>query len=293
MDWTDRIARRLIRRAAKRAPDALAERLEEEWLADLADRRGHMSRLCFAMGCAWATNIITQDRKLGLLPAAASPAIEAGFGSRVSLPPAWRRPIAFVLVACLHVTVFYAFIKGLDPAFRAAHPTIFQTVPLPAVVKERLQPPPQPVSSSKIVLSQPEIPTFNVDDHDQVAVDASPDEPKVIPRVADAPPSLPTTHVATHIAGGPGNGFPIPDDFYPSAAIHMGETGAATVKVCVDAKGRLTSAPSIEDSTGSSRLDGAALNLARAGSGHYRPSTDDGRPVDSCYAFRVRFNLKN
>jgi len=32
--WIDRVAQRLLRRAAHRAPPLLAERLEEEWLAD-------------------------------------------------------------------------------------------------------------------------------------------------------------------------------------------------------------------------------------------------------------------
>jgi hypothetical protein len=45
--------------------------------------------------------------------------------------------------------------------------------------------------------------------------------------------------------------------------------------------------------SGSGRLDTAAIRLAKAGSGHYRPSTDDGRPVSSCYPFKIRFQLKN
>ncbi|MGB6357057.1 MAG: TonB family protein [Steroidobacteraceae bacterium] len=70
-------------------------------------------------------------------------------------------------------------------------------------------------------------------------------------------------------------------------------TWAATVKVCVDAKGRLTSAPTMVESSESARLDEAALRLAQAGSGHYRASTEDGQPVYSCYPFRIRFELRN
>ncbi|TLY91210.1 MAG: energy transducer TonB, partial [Gammaproteobacteria bacterium] len=46
-------------------------------------------------------------------------------------------------------------------------------------------------------------------------------------------------------------------------------------------------------SSGSARLDDGALKLAHAGSGHYRPTTEDGRPVDSCYVFRIRFELRD
>jgi hypothetical protein len=48
-DWVDGFAHRLIHRAAQRAPGSLSERLEEEWLADLAAQRSLISRLRFAI----------------------------------------------------------------------------------------------------------------------------------------------------------------------------------------------------------------------------------------------------
>ncbi len=51
--------------------------------------------------------------------------------------------------------------------------------------------------------------------------------------------------------------------------------------------------PITVQSSGSSRLDVGALQLAKVGSGHYRASTEDGQPVNSCYSFRVRFQLRN
>jgi TonB family protein len=71
----------------------------------------------------------------------------------------------------------------------------------------------------------------------------------------------------------------------------MAETGAATVHVCVDTRGRLTADPTLTRSSGSRRIDDGALNLAKAGSGHYRPSTEDGQPVSACYPYRIRFEL--
>jgi hypothetical protein len=32
--------------------------------------------------------------------------------------------------------------------------------------------------------------------------------------------------------------------------------------------------------------------LAKAGSGHYRATTEDGQAINSCYAIRVVFTLK-
>ena len=64
------------------------------------------------------------------------------------------------------------------------------------------------------------------------------------------------------------------------------------MSVCVNAQGRLASAPTLVESSGSSRLDAGALQLATAASGHYRSSTEDGRPVTDCFPFRIRFALK-
>jgi hypothetical protein len=149
VNWADRIAFHLIHRAAARAPDALTERLEEEWLADLADRQGSLSRLRFAVGCCWATNIIAHDRELGLLPAAAGPVSGAGLGAGSSLPPAWRRTAAFVVVAGLHVTVFYAFVVGLNPGLHVTRIGPMDLVPVPVVHKDTLPPPPPPPTDFK------------------------------------------------------------------------------------------------------------------------------------------------
>ena len=64
------------------------------------------------------------------------------------------------------------------------------------------------------------------------------------------------------------------------------------MRVCVDGDGRLASDPLMAQSSGITRLDEAALKLAKAGSGHYRSTTEDGRPVSYCYPFRIRFELK-
>jgi TonB family protein len=72
----------------------------------------------------------------------------------------------------------------------------------------------------------------------------------------------------------------------------MGTKGITTVQVCTDEKGRLTAAPTLAQSSGSAGLDEGALKLAKAGSGRYRPTTEDGRAVSSCYSFRVRFDFR-
>ena len=59
--WIDTFAPRLVRRAAKRTPVSLSERLKEEWLAHLSSQGGTVSRLQFAFGCCWAAIEIGRD----------------------------------------------------------------------------------------------------------------------------------------------------------------------------------------------------------------------------------------
>ncbi len=81
-------------------------------------------------------------------------------------------------------------------------------------------------------------------------------------------------------------------DFYPEVARRLEQQGNVIVNVCVDAKGRLTSAPTAQQSSGYPRLDEGALALAKAGSGHYKPTTEDGHAIEACYPFRVIFKLE-
>src|SRR4029077_6104469 len=59
--WIDRVAQRLLKRAAHRAPPFLAERLEEEWLPDMSARRTSVARLRLAIGCCWAASVIAHE----------------------------------------------------------------------------------------------------------------------------------------------------------------------------------------------------------------------------------------
>ncbi|HEV7610640.1 MAG TPA: TonB family protein [Steroidobacteraceae bacterium] len=288
-DWVDGIVRRLIHRAARRVPDSLAERLEEEWLADLAEQQGPVARLRFGFGCCWATHVIGREHGVATLPAPNSP---LGRGFFIRYPPDdfpffTGRTITLILVASLHVAVLYGLAMGLGPKFSKVIAGPFITRVIEPPPRSSLPPPPRPqVAAPRIELPpQEKMPPIESDQAD--AVEAAPREPQ---RTA-LPASGPT--LVNRVQGGPGIGFPSTNDFYPDASIRIGEKGVATVRTCVDGKGRLISDPTIIQSTGSTRLDEGALRLAKAGSGHYRATTEDGRAVNSCYTFRIRFELRN
>jgi TonB family protein len=231
------------------------------------ERSSALSRLRFAIGCCWATRVIAYEYQPLTVPVAGS-ALGAKFLSACA-----QRKFGFIshrssnfgLVLLLHAAVLYALMSQ----FRPLH-----VAPVPPPLQNRYLPQDRP----------PDVPP--VEDSNTVTAT---EEPVLPPN----PPPPPPVHLVKSVQGGPGAGFPDTRDFYPSSAIRREEHGVATVAVCVDVNGRLTSAPTTVQSSGSARLDEGAIKLAQAGSGHYRASTEDGRPVNSCYPIRIRFELKN
>ena len=280
----DRIASRLIRHAAHHTPPSLQERLEEEWLAEMAGRAGRIARLRLALGCWWAASAIAHDwaaSGVAATPGSSSTAAAyAAQGPRFLSP----RTAALILIACLHLALIYFLAIGLGNRTVAALP--------PSIVTEvrdeprSHQPPPPPplvrLARPPIEAVEPAIPLSLPTDADPVQ--------GVFERPKESP-AAPPPKVGDRIVGGPAKGFPATADYYPDASRRLGEQGATAVQVCVDPRGRLTSEPTLTQSSGSARLDGSALTLARAGSGHYRPTTEDGRAVTACFSFRIRFEL--
>ncbi len=284
----------LIHQAAHRAPPELCSRLEEEWLADLESRTTAVARLGFALGCCWATLIIVNDCPRSRVPAASPVAPTGGVVTLVDRNFGYfsLRSATLFLIAGLHAALFLGLITTLSHTRSPAAPANLQNHAVTPLPPERLP----------FVLAAPEL------KHWTIYVPNVPLEPPArltiekdaIGDVSDKPTDVGAqpvaaatpTHVVQQVAGGPGAGFPETADFYPSQSVRLGEEGMTTVRVCVDKRGRLTSEPTTMIGSGSARLDQAAIRLARAGAGHYRATTEDGQPVDSCYPFGVRFQLR-
>ncbi|MGC1458698.1 MAG: energy transducer TonB [Steroidobacteraceae bacterium] len=281
------LAQRLIVHAARKAPPALSERLEEEWLADLQSRSG-TARLRLALGCYWATAVITRDVRVPQLAASGASGSHRPLLADLhyDLPLLSRRTVTILVIAGLHALVIYGFASGFAQQVVAALPEITHAV----FVEEHPLPPPPPR------MTEPRFTAVHVDPviTGPQSIDIPKDDESITLTGGDAlVPQVPPGHRINRIDGGPGKGFPNTQDYYPEASRRIAETGAANVQVCVDSQGRLTADPVLAKTSGSRRLDDAALNLARAGSGHYRPSTENSAPVSSCYAYSIRFKLDN
>lgn len=287
------IGRRLIQHAARNTPPPLAERLQEEWLADLDTRQGQMSRLLFGIGCCWATRIIARDYRALKLSAASAAKGSMTMTARAQADTTFfsRRTSVLIAMIGVHVLVIYALATGVG------HQLIKQ-LPTP-LVAEFLKDPPAPTQlpppPTTVDLERPRV--IDLGPPPEVVIDTGPDlsgiqrEPQ--PTVSDPVPSQlpPAPAPMKRVLGGPGKGFPNFADYYPSAARRLGEQGNAAVQVCVDPSGRLTSEPKLMQSSGSARLDEGAIKLATAGSGHYRATTENGTPVSSCFGYLIKFNL--
>jgi len=281
------VARSLVRCAARQAPPELAQRLQEEWLADLAARQSAFARIRFGLGCCWATRVIAHE--FGTAAAAA-----AGSASGQRLLVEWygddlsrfsRRTVALIAIVCLHAGIFYLYLNGFRPSavvdrvppISAGFLRVTHRPDRPATLPAaKLTPISAPVAPPNFPLDLPIEPTSITAPHAR----------------APAVSFLPARQPIHLVAGGPGAGFPNTEDYYPPAARRLGEQGAAVVRVCVDARGQLTAAPTVLESSGLARIDAGALRLATAGSGHYRPTTENGRPVSACYPFLIRFRLQ-
>ena len=203
-----------------------------------------------------------------------------------------QRTTALILIIGIHVGLVVAFASGLARNVIAVIPPMME-----AKVVDRPRDPPQPPPhSTKPILTDPvvDIPKTTVD------IKFAPEEVQIKnvafvgpEEIAERLPPPPREKPINRVAGGVGKGFPNSDDYYPPSSIRAGETGTSAIQVCVNTVGRLTSSPTLIETSGSARLDEGALRLAKAGSGHYRPTTEDGRPINSCYGIRVTFKVKD
>jgi protein TonB len=155
------------------------------------------------------------------------------------------------------------------------------------------QPPPQltPETTEQPTWRLPEIPAPDfappADEPGPTALQLSPDPGPVAGPLEGTPagsvPQIPSTPLQFSIVRST-------DDYYPSQSLSLQEQGTAIVRVCVTPGGKLDGRPVIEGTSGSPRLDAAAISWAREAL-RFKPATRDGVAVAACKGFRVNFQL--
>jgi protein TonB len=194
-----------------------------------------------------------------------------------------RRGVVLLAIIGLHIFIAWALATGLARrALEVIAPPI-QTDIVEEVKTQKEPPPPPPPEFQK--------PPVEVPPPD-VTIDMPVEAPATtaITAVAATPHApAPPVHVGSHKAPTVAKNFPASEEYYPAASKRLNEEGAPTVHVCVGANSKLTAAPTIAQSSGSPRLDEGALNLAKAG--RYVAGMDDGKPIDACFDFRIKFQM--
>jgi TonB family protein len=88
----------------------------------------------------------------------------------------------------------------------------------------------------------------------------------------------------------PGASAPVAAAALAAPAVAAARAGATELRVCADDAGRLTQAPTVVHSSGDASLDAAAVKIARAGSGNYRPAPSiGGKPASGCATVSIHF----
>jgi len=198
-----------------------------------------------------------------------------------------RRSAVLAVIIALHVFIGWALATGLArKAIEVLAPPI-QTDIVQEVEKKSEPPPPPPPEFQKPPV---EVPPPDVTIDMPVETTQTTAITNVTTRHVEAPP--PVAKAVTRTPVGPGKGFPATEDYYPQASRRLEEQGVVVVNVCVDPSGKLSQEPSIDKTSGSPRLDEGGIKLAKAGSGRYKPATEDGKAVPGCGKFAIRFQLR-
>jgi protein TonB len=177
--------------------------------------------------------------------------------------------------------VGYGLVAGLGAPVLANLPRPLVAVIMPETVEPKLPEPPLVREIDEVRLTAPTNP-FPFPDF--IPVDRPADDRVVA--VAE-PALLPSPFAGTGSGVTPKPpAAPVPPKLmaretppYPTTEIRARHEGVSSLSLCVDARGRVTSAQ-LAASSGYSRLDDAALKWIR--SARFKPATQDGAPVAAC-----------
>jgi periplasmic protein TonB len=196
-----------------------------------------------------------------------------------------RRALVFVISAAVQVGLFIVFETGMaSRVINLVAPPI-QTDIVQEVQKHDEPPPPPPPKMEK---PQVEVPPPDVAINVPVESNTT-----AITVVKKAKPQVyapaPVHHAVMVNAQIDQRASGSTDDYYPETSRRLNETGTALIAACAATTGRIEGTPKIQKSSGSARLDQAAIRYAEHA--RYHPATEDGKPVPGCTRFYVTFRL--
>jgi len=198
-----------------------------------------------------------------------------------------QRAVFFVAIVLFHVLLLYLFESGLATRIiHAAEPPLETNIVQDVQKRDAPPPPPPPKMERPPVEVPPPDVVINVPVETTSTAITNTTTKHVEAPPPPAPPKAPDvrTRAAVDIKHSPST-----DDYYPPTSRRMNETGTTTINVCLDDSGKIAGDPKVDKSSGSSRLDEAAV---RWGShARFIQGTLNGKPIAGCTAFLVIFKL--
>lgn len=218
---------------------------------------------------------------------------------RVQQKPGPGRFAGIIVVILLHVAIIYGAIIGLgrDIIKAVVDPIqvdIVEELPPP----QELPPPPPPptldtppppfIPPPEVQVAQPPPPQTTAPTvvQNTAPVEAPPVSRPAPPPPAPAPVAAPARTPASLIS----KSFTRPE--YPSMSIRLEEEGSVTLAMTCTEDGYLRD-PQVQQSSGSNRLDAAAVSEGKRGRWRCTPGTVDGKPETSKMQVRYTFRLED
>lgn len=198
-----------------------------------------------------------------------------------------RRTTVLAIIIGLHALLLYALATGLARKVVDVVAAPLQTDLIEEIKQDDKPPPPPPPEMERPPVEVPP-PDVSIDipmeTSNTTAITNVTDRP--VPVAPPPPPPSPVARVNPKLDV---RRSPPTDDFYPPSARRAEIEGVSTVRACVSPDGKTSGEPSVTNSSGNGSLDEAAVRWAKRA--RWSPGTEDGKPVEMCAQFNVRFKL--
>jgi len=198
-----------------------------------------------------------------------------------------RRLTVLGVIIVFHLLLLYGLVTGLARKVVEVVAAPLQTDIIDELQKEDKPPPPPPPQMERPPVEVPP-PEVSIDipmESSTTAISDVTDRP-----VPVAPPPPPPQAAVNRVAPKLDvKRSPPTDDFYPPSARRAEIQGVTTVRACVGTDGRTSGDPTATKSSGNASLDEAAVKWAKRA--RWSAGTEDGKAVEMCSQFNVRFKL--
>jgi periplasmic protein TonB len=197
-----------------------------------------------------------------------------------------RKMTVLATMVGLHILLGWALMSGLARKVVEVVAAPLQTDLIEEIQQEDKPPPPPPPEMERPPVEVPP-PEVSID------LPMETTQTTAISNVTDRPaPVAPPPAAAPAVRTNPKldqRRSPPTDDFYPASARRAEIEGVTTVNACVAPDGKTAGEPTVAKGSGNASLDEAAVRWAKRA--RWSAGTEDGKPIQMCASFNVRFKL--